>query len=59
MGGGTQGKGEMTLNPPASLLKLSHTRRRITRAANDSRIVLHKVLAILSQAPSPRFRARW
>ena len=44
---------EMALEPPASLLKLSHTRLRITRAANDSRAALHKVLAILSQMPSP------
>jgi len=44
---------EMALEPPTTLLKLSHTRLRITRAANDSRAALHKVLAILSRVPSP------
>ena len=44
---------ELALGPPASLLKLSHTRLRITRAAYDSRTALLKVLALLSQVPSP------
>lgn len=43
----------MAAEPPADLLKLSHTRLRITRAANESRALLHKLLAILSQVPSP------
>ena len=43
---------DMGLEPPESLLKLSHTRLRITRAANDSRASLHKVLDVLSQLPS-------
>jgi len=44
---------EMALEPPSSLLRLSHTRLRITRAANDSRIALQRVLTILSKMPSP------
>ena len=44
---------EMGLEAPGSLLKLSHTRLRITRAANESRTSLQKILAILSQVPSP------
>lgn len=44
---------EMALEPPASLLKLSHTRLRITRAASESRALLQKVLSVLSKVPSP------
>lgn len=44
---------EMALEPPTSLLRLSHTRLRLTRAANESRALLHKILAVLSQLPSP------
>lgn len=43
----------MAFDPPASLLKLSHTRLRITRAANDCRAALRKVLDVLSKLPSP------
>jgi hypothetical protein len=44
---------EMSLQAPPSLLKLSHTRLRITRAANDSRTLLLKILNVLSKLPSP------
>ena len=44
---------EMALLTPPSILKLSHTRLRITRAANDSRTMLGKILDILSKLPSP------
>lgn len=44
---------EMALKSPPSLLKLSHTRLRITRAANDCRTLLRRVLAILCKVPSP------
>lgn len=44
---------EMALEAPAGLLKLSHTRLRITRAASDSRVLLQKVLSVLSKGPSP------
>ena len=44
---------QMALDSPPNMLKLSHTRLRITRAANESRTSLHKVLAILSRQTSP------
>lgn len=51
---------ERGLDTLPNMLKLSHTRPWITRAANESRTLLPKVLAILSQQPrAPRSPARW
>jgi hypothetical protein len=44
---------EMALGPVPYQLRFSHTRLRVTRAANDSRAALHKILAVLLQLPGP------
>ena len=44
---------ELAFGPVPNQLRLSHTRLRLTRAANDSRAAVHKVLSILSELPSP------
>jgi hypothetical protein len=53
-----QAMDELALEATPNQLKVSHTRLRITRAANESRGVLHIILSLLSQTPSPTIRSK-
>jgi len=49
---------EMALEPIPNPLKVSHTRMRITRAANDSRAAFNKIPSAISATPSPTIASK-